>query len=146
MNARTPPPGEDRRGSASKVRRRVPAAGSRADQVRASIAKETRQQRRANPLKRQLEHAVGRIRLGGDSPRIDIGLDPPPAGRRRERVAITDERERFGRVGLGLRVPPAVDAPSRGADSPADQGFRRIVGQPDGDVDAAPGEVERLVR
>ena len=47
-------------------------------QVGAAIAKEAGQQRRSKTLKRQLEHAMGRVGLGDQPARMNVGLYPSP--------------------------------------------------------------------
>ena len=117
-----------------------------AGQVGHSIAEETGQQRRAKTLTRQLEHAMGRIRLGDQSFRIEHwprSTAAPDAGPKLSPNPMNATESIGSGAELRGQVAPAVDAPSPGANSPSDQRFRRVIGQANRDVGVAPRKVER---
>src|SRR5579863_9545932 len=118
-----------------------------ARQVGAAVAEKAGQQRRAKTLKRKLEQAMSRVGLGDQSAWINVGPYPSPPRPRSKIIAISDKGDCLSRLGAKSRdqVTPAVDAPSRGADSPSHQRFRGVVGQANGDIGVAPGQIERLI-
>ena len=117
------------------------------DQIWHSIAQKTGQQGRANALTRQFQHAMGRIRPGDNSSGIDIGFDPSPRRSRPHAATKSDESNKFHRLRAerGGHLVSAIDGPSPSADSPSNQGFRRVVGQADRDVRVATRQVQHLI-